>query len=162
MLDWSAVYLQSTRGVAEDSAGFGYVAFATAMVAGRFAGNRVIQRIGAEHVVRYGALLSAAGFALAASVPSTAVIGLGFALVGLGAANVVPVLFGAAGRSSMSASAALALVAAIGNAGTLTGPAAIGAIAARSSLAAGFLVVAGALCVVALAAPIARSSGRAA
>jgi hypothetical protein len=69
---------------------------------------------------------------------------------------VVPSLFGAAGRSALSAPAALAVVAALGNAGTLTGPAAIGAIAAHSTLSVAFCVVAAALCVVAWAAPLAR------
>lgn len=157
MLDWSAVYLQSARGVDEASAGFGYVAFAIAMVVVRLIGDRLVARWGAVRVVRYGAMLAAAGFALAALVPTALAAGIGYALVGLGAGNIVPSLFGAAGRSPELAPAhSLALVSALGYAGSVTGPAAIGAIAAVTSLGTAFVGISGALVFIAVAADLAR------
>lgn len=160
MLDWTAVYLHVARGVPDASAGFGYVAFAVAMVAARLLGDRVIARIGAARVVRFGALLAAGGLVLAALVPSAWVAGFGFALVGFGAGNIVPSLFGAAGRSpELPAAHSLALVSSLGYAGAIAGPAAIGGVAAKTSLGAALCVVAAGLVVVALGAGALTRSG---
>ena len=157
MLDWSAVYLQSTRGVDEASAGFGFVAFAVAMVAARLVGDRLVARWGAVRVVRYGALLAASGFVLAAVVPTTLAAGIGYTLVGLGAGNIVPSLFGAAGRApELPPAHALAIVSGLGYAGSVSGPAAIGAIAAATSLGTAFLGIAASLLLVALGARLSR------
>jgi hypothetical protein len=71
--------------------------------------------------------------------PTAAVAMAGFALVGLGAANLVPVLFSAAGRQTgMDPGLAIAAVTTTGYAGILLGPAAIGAAAHGTSLVAAF------------------------
>lgn len=137
MLDWSAVFLSSARDVAVAHAGLGYAAFSVAMVAGRLLGDRITAAVGPVRVVRFGSLLAAAGFVIATALPWAATSLAGFVLVGLGAANVVPVLFSAAGRLPGTRPAlALATVTAIGYAGVLAGPAAIGFVADASSLAA--------------------------
>jgi predicted MFS family arabinose efflux permease len=144
VLDWSAVFLTSVRNADPATAGFGYVAFAVTMTIGRLSGDRIVQALGAFRVVVCGALLAAAGFMLAILVPS-ALAGLaGFALVGAGAANVVPVMFSAAGRQrGMPTHLAVAAVTTMGYAGVLLGPAALGFIAQATSLAAalGLLVM---------------------
>lgn len=137
MLDWSAVFLSSARDVAVAHAGLGYAAFSVAIVAGRLLGDRITAAVGPVRVVRFGSLLAAAGFVIATALPWAATSLAGFVLVGLGAANVVPVLFSAAGRLPGTRPAlALATVTAIGYAGVLAGPAAIGFVADASSLAA--------------------------
>lgn len=152
VLDWSAVFLVQDRGVALAQATLGYAAFSVTMTAGRLAGDGIVARIGRAHVLVLGALVAAAGLALATLVPVWEAALVGYALVGAGCANIVPVLFTAAGRqTAMPASVAVPAVTTFGYAGVLAGPAAIGFIAQGTSLPAAFLVVAAALIGVAAA-----------
>jgi predicted MFS family arabinose efflux permease len=135
MLDWSAVFLRSERGLSVASAGLGYAAFSVAMAAGRLLGDRITAALGAMAVVRIGGIVAAAGFVLATALPWPATSLLGFVLVGVGASNIVPVLFSAAGRmSGPSVSMVLATVTGMGYAGMLAGPAVIGFVAHATSL----------------------------
>lgn len=157
MLDWSAVFLRDFRGFAPSTAGIGYACFSVAMALGRLTGDRLIQRIGPVWAVRAGAGLAATGFALAASLPWPGAALAGFVLVGLGASNIVPVMFSAAGRLSGSSPAiAIAAVTMLGYAGLLSGPALIGFISRLASLPLALAVVAGLLLLVAASARIVR------
>lgn len=157
MLDWSAVFLRDFRGFAPSTAGIGYACFSVAMALGRLTGDRLIQRIGPVWAVRAGAGLAATGFALAACVPWPGASLAGFVLVGLGASNIVPVMFSAAGRLPGSSPAiAIAAVTMLGYAGLLSGPALIGFISRLASLPLALAVVAGLLLLVAASARIVR------
>jgi predicted MFS family arabinose efflux permease len=135
MLDWSAVFLRSVRGFAMADAGLGYAAFSVAMATGRLLGDRLTARLGPVRVVRQGSIVAMAGFVIASTLPWRATSLAGFALVGLGASNIVPVLFSAAGRiPGTSAGVAIATVTTLGYAGMLAGPAAIGFVAGATSL----------------------------
>ncbi|HET9625839.1 MAG TPA: MFS transporter [Kofleriaceae bacterium] len=135
MLDWSAVFLRTERQVAIAHAGIGYAAFSIAMAIGRLLGDRITAAFGPTRIVRTGSALAAAGLALATITPWPATAFAGFVLVGLGASNIVPVMFSAAGRIPHApAAVSLAIVTALGYAGMLTGPAAIGGLARATSL----------------------------
>ena len=143
VLDWSAVYLIRDRGVEPAHAALGYAAFSITMTAGRLSGDRVVGRLGRGRTVTLGGLLASAGLALSVAAPAWEGTLAGYALVGLGCANIVPVLFTAAGRqSAVPASVAVPAVTTLGYAGVLAGPAAIGFVAQATSLPAAFLVVA--------------------
>ena len=151
MLDWSAVFLHDVRGVELTHAGWGFVAFNIAMTATRLLGDGLVNRLGASVAVLLGGLLACGGFVLATLVPSFGVALLGYALVGIGCANIVPVMFSLAGRQTrMPESVAIPAVTTMGYAGVLLGPAAIGFIAQQWSLQAAFLIAAGALACVAV------------
>ncbi len=138
VLDWSAVFLVSIRHMATSYAGLGYAAFATTMTAGRLAGDRIVDRLGQKRVVLTGGLCAALGFVVATAVPL-----LGYALVGVGCANIVPVLFSAVGRQSvMPENVAVPAVATLGYAGILAGPAGIGLVAHLTNLPTAFLILA--------------------
>jgi predicted MFS family arabinose efflux permease len=157
MLDWSAVFLRSARGFAISSAGLGFAAFSVAMATGRLLGDRITSRLGPVRVVRYGSLVAAAGLVLATSLPWPSTSLAGFVLVGLGASNLVPVLFSAAGRTpGTSPAVSIATVTTLGYAGMLSGPAAIGFIAQASSLALALGGIAVLLAVVSACAAVAR------
>ena len=157
MLDWSAVFLRDFRGFAPSSAGVGYACFSIAMALGRLTGDRLVQRIGTVWAVRAGAALAATGFALVAGVPWAPVSLLGFVLIGLGASNIVPVMFSAAGRlPGTSPAVALATVTMLGYVGLLSGPALIGFLSKVSSLPAAMGAVAGLLLLVSASARIVR------
>ncbi len=157
MLDWSAELLRSERGLSIASAGLGYAAFSIAMATGRLLGDRITAALGAMAVVRFGGLVAAAGFLLATALPWPATSLVGFVLVGIGASNIVPVLFSAAGRlSGPSVGMALATVTGMGYAGMLAGPAVIGFIAHATSLPIALGGIAALLAGVAICAPVVR------
>lgn len=143
VLDWSGVLLNTVRGLKKSWAGLGYIAFSATMTIGRLSGDGIVQRLGPKRILLWGGLCSAAGFALAATVPAWPVSVLGFALVGVGASNVVPVLFSAAGKqTSMPSNLAVASVTTLGYAGLLIGPALLGFVAHASTLSVALFVVA--------------------
>jgi predicted MFS family arabinose efflux permease len=143
VLDWSAVFLNSVHGVDPAYAGLGYAAFATTMTIGRLTGDRLVRSIRPSTVIALGALCAAAGLALA-TLGQSWIVGLaGYALVGAGCANIVPVLYSAVGRQKvMPEHVAVPAISTLGYAGILAGPAAIGFVAHGSSLSIAFLIVA--------------------
>jgi predicted MFS family arabinose efflux permease len=143
MLDWSAVLMTEQRAASPATAGFAFASFSLAMTLGRLVGDRVVAKLGRRTVVASGGLLAAGGIALATLVPIPALALLGYALVGLGCSNIVPVLFTAVGRQrTMPQAVAVPAITTLGYAGILMGPAGIGFIARHSSLPIAFLVVA--------------------
>jgi predicted MFS family arabinose efflux permease len=135
LLDWSAVFLQFNRNFDVSMSGLGYAVFSVAMAVMRLTGDKIVHRIGSSKVVFYGGLLAAAGYLIAVLLPFPAAALIGFALVGLGAANVVPVFFTAAGNiPGIPASVSLPAVTTLGYMGQLAGPAMIGFIADSFSL----------------------------
>lgn len=157
MLDWSAVFLSAERGLEEGRAGLGYAAFAVAMTCGRLTGDRVVGRFGGRRVLLAGGLCAALGFFTVVASPTPAIALAGFALIGLGASNIVPILFTAAGNQrAMPASLAIAAITTIGYAGILAGPALIGFVAHLSSLTLAFATLGGALLLVAASSRLVR------
>ena len=157
VLDWGAVFLTAVRGMDPATAGLGYAAFSVTMTIGRLGGDRIVARLGGPAVVLAGGMLAAAGFALAVLVPAWEATLAGYALVGAGCSNIVPVLFTAVGRQrAMPESLAVPAVTTLGYAGVLAGPAAIGLIAQFAGLSAAFLLVAALLLAVAASARILR------
>ena len=143
MGDWAGVYLTETAHAAQAIAPIGFAAFSATMVIGRLLGDNAVRAWGRARVVRWGATLAAAGLALAVVDPRLAPATLGFALVGVGLANVVPTLFSAAAARTPVPAAGVAMVATAGYAGLLSGPVVIGAIAQGASLRLGiaFLIL---------------------
>lgn len=157
MLDWSALFLRDVRGMAAASAGLGYACFSVAMAAGRFSGDRLIARYGPVWTVRLGAGVAVAGFLLVACIPLTMAALLGFVLIGLGASNIVPLMFSAAGHLPGTAPAvSIATATTLGYVGLLSGPALIGFVAHASSLSVAFVAMAGLLVLVGLSARMVR------
>jgi hypothetical protein len=123
------------------------------MAASRFSGDWLRSRIGSVALVRWSSWLAAAGLVIALSVRWPLVAVAGFALVGLGLANLVPVFFGAAGRiPGQTPGAAIAALATIGYSGFLVGPPFIGFVADATSLSLALCLIVAACIAVALAA----------
>ncbi|BBP75889.1 MFS transporter [Pseudomonas sp. Ost2] len=143
MLDWSAVFLNAERQVPDAYAGLGYAAFALTMTLGRLTGDAIVRRLGAKRVIVIGGITAAAGLALSTLAPAWEAALLGYALVGAGCSNIVPVLYTAVGKQKvMPESIAIPAITTLGYAGILAGPAAIGFIAHASSLSLAFLLIA--------------------
>ena len=151
MMDWSAVMLAENHGMPVAQAGYGFAAFSLTMTFGRLTGDRIVARVGRRRIVTVGGLLAMGGILLATLVPLWQAALLGYAMVGLGCSNIVPVLFTAVGRqTSMPQSVAVPAMSTLGYAGVLAGPAAIGFIAHHSSLPMAFLLVAALMLFVAI------------
>ncbi|KQY86167.1 MFS transporter [Pelomonas sp. Root1444] len=142
MYDWSVLFMKQERASDASTAALAYASFSAAMAAGRFGGDWVRARLAPRRLLRASGVLAAAGMALALAVPSPLVALAGFALVGLGLSNVVPMLFSAASQvPGVSPAHGIAAVSGVGYLGMMAGPPLIGLVAEHSSLTAGLLVV---------------------
>lgn len=128
MLDWSAVFMTSERGMSASLAGFGYTLYSITVTLGRLSGDRLVSALGGKLVLLLGCAIAGIGIILLvfthwATLP-------GFILVGAGLANIIPILFTSAGNQpGVSADFAIPAVTLFGYSGLLTGPALIGFIA---------------------------------
>lgn len=152
LLDWSALFLRENRAFSVSMAGAGYSVFSVAMALMRFLGDSLVHKHGSQKIVFWGATLASVGLLIAVMTPWQATVLLGFLLVGIGAANIVPVLFSAAGKADKGApELALAAVTTMGYAGQLAGPALIGFVAHSTSLPTALGLMAGPMMLIALA-----------
>ena len=143
VLDWSAVFLTTIQGADPARAGLGYAAFASTMTIGRLTGDMIVRWIGGKAVIVMGGLLAACGLVFATLVPAWEVALLGYALIGAGCSNIVPVLYTAVGRQNvMPEHVAVPAITTLGYAGILAGPAAIGLVAHVAHLSVAFLLIA--------------------
>ncbi|HMN79095.1 MAG TPA: MFS transporter [Burkholderiaceae bacterium] len=153
ILDWSALLLTGDGLLPAEQGGWGYLLFSVAMTAGRLTGDAVTARIGDRATLLWGGLITLAGFALLLATPQVLPAMGGFLLIGLGAANLVPVLFRRAGsQRAMPAALAIAAITTTGYAGMLVGPAAVGFVSDATSLRTAFWLLAALMIAVPLSA----------
>ncbi|TQS45974.1 MFS transporter [Cryptosporangium phraense] len=130
--DWGALHLRETLGADPATAATGYAAFCLAMGCGRALGARWIVRYGDARILILGTLAAAIGATAAAYTLSVPIAIGGFVLVGLGLANVFPLVIGRAGL--LGGPRGVALASTVGYSGLLGGPPAIGFLAAHAGL----------------------------
>jgi len=151
LLDWAALLITSTNLMDLKHGGIGYMMFAIAMTVGRLSGDALIARIGDRRALLWGGLTAIAGFFVLLLAPVAALALAGCAFIGLGAANIVPVLFRRAGNQTvMPAGLAVAVMSTAGYAGILLGPAVIGFVAKHVGLTNAFWMLPALLCLVPL------------
>lgn len=157
MNDWSAVYLRDAFSLGPGLAAMGYASFSLTMTLGRLTGDRVVARLGRVPAARMSAALAASGMVLTLLAPAFWVALAGFGIIGLGLANMIPILFSAAGNSrTMRRGPAIAAVATLGYAGLLTGPPLIGFVAQWTNLSTALAMLIVAMLSVIVFAPIIR------
>ncbi len=143
MGDWSGVYLAQEIGTTTAFAALGFAAFSLTMTLGRLTGDWLVTRLDPVHVIRYGGFLAFLGLLAAVMTSNEYVVLIGFAAVGAGLANGIPLAFSAAGNfPGITPGAGIAGVATIGYAGFLAGPPLIGLIAEATSLRISLFLVA--------------------
>jgi predicted MFS family arabinose efflux permease len=143
MLDWSAIFLRDDKGVEHEFSGIGYAAFSVAMAVMRLSGDSIVSKLNSRVVVIGGSLIAALGMLVLVFSSWIPLSLFGFILLGLGAANIVPVFFSEGGRiSGISSTVAIPAITTIGYAGSLAGPALLGFIAHHFSLTAAFEIIA--------------------
>jgi MFS family permease len=148
MADWGAVFLREVLAASEAVAALGFAAFSACMAAARFGTDAVTARIGDARLVRLGAALGGAGLLVCVVAPAVPLAVLGFSLVGLGFAAVVPALFRAGAQAPLPPGVGIAAVASAGYLGFLAGPPALGFVAEAAGLRASFGILAGLAAVV--------------
>lgn len=135
MYSWSVLYVQQELHQPQQRAALAYVAFAGATALMRFAGDWVRARVAERTMLLAGPLLTAAAMSLVLLIAQPWMAMIGFALVGVGLATIVPILYNAATRiPGVSRAAAIASVSSIGYVGFMVGPPIIGGLAHATSL----------------------------
>lgn len=141
--DWSVLYLQEEAGAAPAFAALGFASFSGAMAATRFGGDYLRTHVPAPRLLAASSLLAGVAMTLLLLLRDPWVVLFGLALVGVGFANVVPILFIAATQvPGVAPAPAIAAVSSIGYLGMVVGPPLVGGIAQASSLSWGLAVVA--------------------
>ncbi len=130
ILDWAAIYMQKELGSDVFVSGLGFAFFAGAMALMRFLGDTVRNRFGAVRTLRISGWMGAAGMMGGAVAASDWMVIVSFFVAGLGIANMVPILFSAAGNHPRVPSAsAISIVTMVGYCGILVAPSTIGFVA---------------------------------
>lgn len=162
VLDWAALYLGQELGADVARSGLAFAFFSGAMAIMRFAGDGVRNRFGAVQTLRWSGVLGAVGLMGGAVAPNEVVAIASFAVAGLGVANMVPIMFSAAGNHpGLSAGAGIAAVTMMGYSGILVAPSTIGFVAEHVGFRLTYGVLALLLLVVAaLATRTAAADGR--
>lgn len=143
MYDWTSVYMREIAAAPDGWVSFGYAAFSGGMAVGRFTGDSLRARWYDGPTLSVSAWVAFVGIALAIIWPAPLVTLTGFALMGLGAANMVPIFFAAASRlPGVAPAEAIARVARFAYIGLLLGPVMIGGVAHLTNLRYGLGVVA--------------------
>lgn len=148
MADWGALHLQQDLAAPSGVAAAGYSCFALAMTTGRATGTALLERLGRARTVIAGGTVAAAGMLLGSLAPSVWAALAGFAVTGLGLANLFPVAVERAG--ALTGPSGVAVVSTLGYGGMLLGPPSIGFMADWFSLPAALTSVAALAAVAAL------------
>ncbi|MEU6675092.1 MFS transporter [Streptomyces sp. NPDC046925] len=124
LADWGALHLEQDLAAHPGVAAAGYSCFALAMTIGRLSGTTLLERLGQTPILVAGGTTAAAGMLLGALAPTVWLALVGFAVTGLGLANIFPVAVERAG--AMAGPNGVATASTLGYGGMLLGPPAIG------------------------------------
>jgi MFS family permease len=127
LADWGPLHLQQDLGAQPGPAAAGYSLFALAMTLGRLTGTTLLERLGQTRTLVAGGATAAVGMLLGALAPSLWLALAGFAVTGLGLANIFPVAVSRAGE--LAGPSGVATTSTLGYGGMLLGPPAIGFLA---------------------------------
>ncbi|WP_371582608.1 MFS transporter [Streptomyces sp. NBC_01314] len=132
LADWGALHLEADLDTSPGVAAIGYSCFALAMTVGRLTGTTLLEHLGRTTVLVAGGATATAGMLLGSLAPSVWATLLGFAVTGLGLANIFPVAIERAG--ALAGPSGVATASTLGYLGMLLGPPAIGFMAEWFSL----------------------------
>ncbi|GHC81309.1 MFS transporter [Streptomyces violaceochromogenes] len=124
LADWGALHLEQDLNASAGAAAAGYSCFALAMTVGRLTGTTLLERLGRTRTVVAGGTIAAAGMLLGSLAPSLWAALLGYAITGIGLANLFPVAVERAG--ALAGPGGVATASTLGYGGMLLGPPAIG------------------------------------
>lgn len=135
VMDWSALYMRDSAHAPLAWGPLGYTALSASILIMRLLGDWMIPRVGADRIMLWGGVVCAMAFCILWLLPYPHVALVGFFLVGLGYANMIPVIYSRSGDVAPAApEAALSIVSSLGYLGILSGPVLVGVIAQVVSL----------------------------
>lgn len=139
--DWAGVYVTKVAAAGPAVAATAYTLFMLSMTTTRLLGDRLVGLAGPVAVVRIGGIVAACGGAVVVLGRTPALCIAGFALVGVGIAVIVPLVFSAAGQARTSPGEGVAGVATITYLSGLVAPAVTGWTAGAVSYPAAFALI---------------------
>ncbi|EPR67453.1 major facilitator superfamily [Cyclobacterium qasimii M12-11B] len=114
MFDWSGVYMNKVVMAPAYLVPTGYIAYMGSMAIGRFAADKLAHRFGMISVLQGSGILIFSGLVLSIAYPFVYTVIIGFLMVGLGTAAIVPLCFSlAANSTSLPTGIAIAMVSTI-------------------------------------------------
>lgn len=135
MADWSAIFLRDALAAEGGLVGLGYSIFAFTVAAGRFGGDSLKARLGAEGTARLCGALAVLGAILLYLAPNIGLALAGFGIIGFGVSVGFPLaVTAAAGIGDRAASANVAVLSFVALTGFLIGPPMIGFVAEHSDI----------------------------
>jgi len=141
MFDWGGVFFKEV--VKVEIFTWGYLFFMICMALSRFASDRVVEQIGMPKTYVMSAALIFTGIFLPVTFPEFWPSLIGFCLVGLGTAAIIPMTFTLAGQSrKYSPGMAISIIATYSIVGMLIGPPLIGYLAHAFDLRLSFITFA--------------------
>ncbi|CAM5431726.1 MULTISPECIES: MFS transporter [Streptomyces] len=158
MADWAALHLHQDLDASAGLAAAGYAVFALMMAVGRLTGTALLERLGQTRALIAGGATAAAGMLLGSLAPTVWLALLGFAVTGLGLANLFPVAIARAG--ALTGPGGVAAASTLGYGGMLLGPPTIGFLADWYSLPVALTTVAALAAVAAVVAYGTRNAVR--
>jgi predicted MFS family arabinose efflux permease len=142
--EWSALFLTDVTGSGRALAGTGAILFAVGMLAGRLAGDHVVDRFGATRTLYAGIGLALLALLFVVGLQTVAPALAGFAVWGLGISVALPVLYKLAGsHPSFGEGSGLAALTVGTRLGFMAAPALVGVAATAWSLPTALAVVVG-------------------
>lgn len=139
MFDWSGVYFKEV--IHEDVFTVGYFIFMIFMALSRFISDKIIDIIGMKKAYIISSLFISLGISLVIILPYFWPAIVGFSLVGIGVAAVIPMTYALAGKSQKySAGLVVSIITTYGIVGMLIGPPLVGYIAHLFNLKMAFVL----------------------
>jgi MFS family permease len=153
-MDWSAILVRDGLGGTAFMGAMVVAVYSATQIVARVFGDRLTELIGPAALVSGGALLAALGLGLALGVGQPVAAILGYGLVGMGLAAIVPIVFRAGGsQPGIASGVGIAAVSTMSYSGGLMGPPVIGGVANITGLRVALLIPLGMLLLVAAMAP---------
>ena len=142
IMDWGALFMTGAHGLSTAYAAQTFAVFSLTLTIGRLFGDRITILFGAERVLVCGGIVAALGYLVVLLATSAWGALAGFAIIGLGASNLIPLLLSLSSRQKvMPVNLAVAATTTLGFLGVLAGPALMGFVAHVTSLYAVFGIV---------------------
>jgi MFS family permease len=121
MSDWSGIYFSKVLMVPDALVTTGYVAYLTAMVIGRFAGDWLVNKIGAKRLLQLSSIIITTGFFISVFLPYIITAAFGFVCIGFGVSCIMPLVFSITPKiSTLSTGSAVAAISTVSYLGFLT------------------------------------------
>lgn len=138
---WSSDYLHEVLGASKSLAPLAFAGYTGASLVSRLVGDHAVRRFGGPAVVRFGAVLGAAGLLLVVIAQQPLVAIVGFTALGLGIGVIAPLSFAAAGELSPgNADTVVAQVNVFNYVGFIAGGVVVGLFGSAGVLRGGFAV----------------------